>query len=500
MTARLLRDLIRYSPGQIVPIVAATLSTAIFTRLVQPHEYGTFVLVLALVTTVSSPFGQWLMQGVLRYYPAYARDGREADLVRAISILGLLFGAGVTVLVVGLVAVGFGGTTLHPLDLVPAALMTFFGVANAGQQAALIARFESWRYSVLNMVAALCKLVLPLLLFPVLGAVPGLLWGSAVAAFGVWVMLAFEQRRMAAGASVRLAEVGTICREAIMFGMPLAVSEIGVQTLAYSDRYAIALFVGAGAVGLYSTNYSIAEKLLVLVQAPLIYAAHSQIISHWELAQHRDAERLIGNATRWLLILGVPLVALTFVRSEMIAAALLGEAFVSGHTVLPLVALSILIYAASQYGHKSFELARDTWVIAASLLAAAAVNVVAAVVLINALGYVGGALATLLGYGAYAAFTYVVSRRRGPFSWRIPWLTAARTTLGAGAAAGIWALFMPERLTSLSSAAGIGASGALGLAVYVLVLGMSGEVPLQLTRRILAGRVSATFRRPSGMP
>jgi O-antigen/teichoic acid export membrane protein len=497
MMPRLLRDLIRYAPGQIVPIVVATLSTAIFTRLVLPHEYGTFVLVLAVVTTVSSPFGQWLMQGVLRYYPAYARDGREADLVRAISMLALFFGAIVTLLVVALLAVGLGGANLRPLDLLPAGLMTFFGVANAGQQAALMARFESWRYSVLNMLSAVCELVLPLLLFPVLGAVPSLLWGSAVAAFGLWMIVAIQQHRIAAGARVRLGDLGRISREAIMFGMPLAVSEIGVQTLAYSDRYAIALFIGAGAVGLYSTNYSIAEKLLVLVQAPLIYAAHSQIMSHWELDHHSDAERLIRSATRWLLILGVPLVALTFVRSEMISAALLGEAFVAGHTVLPLVALSILVYAASQYGHKSFELARDTWVIAASLLAAAGANVLAAVVLINRLGYVGGALATLLGYGAYAGFTYVVSRRRGPFSWHIPWPTVARTTLGAGAAAGIWALIMPERLSSVWSTAGVGASGLLGLAVYGLVLGVSGELSWGLTRRTIAGSFSAMFRRHS---
>jgi len=67
MTRHLLRDLVRYAPGQLVPIVLATLSMVIFTRLATPEAYGTFILVSALATTVSSPFGQWLMQGVLRF-------------------------------------------------------------------------------------------------------------------------------------------------------------------------------------------------------------------------------------------------------------------------------------------------------------------------------------------------------------------------------------------------------------------------------------------------
>ena len=160
--------------------------------------------------------------------------------------------------------------------------------------------------------------------------------------------------------SVRVSpgRVVRICREAFGFGMPLAVSEIGVQTLAYSDRYVISLLLGAAAVGLYSTNYSIAEKLLILVQAPLIYAAHPQIVSTWEHGHRADTERMIRNATRWLLILGTPLVAFTLVRGEMVSALLLGNAFVPGHTVIPIVSASILIYAASQYGHCALPIFR----------------------------------------------------------------------------------------------------------------------------------------------
>jgi O-antigen/teichoic acid export membrane protein len=477
MSLRLWRDLVRYAPGQFVPIVVATLSMAVFTRLATPEAFGTYVLINALAITVSSPFGQWLMTGVLRFYPAAARDGREVELVQSVSILSLAFAAVVAVLVLVLLMLGFGGQDL-PLDaLLPAGLLTFFSVAAAAPQAALVAQFASARYSAMNVLYALLKLVLPLALFRALGPVSALLWGSAAAAISVWAVLMFGQLHRSWRLRVRLGEVYRTSRDALGFGMPLAVSEIGVQTLAYSDRYVISLLLGAAAVGLYSTNYSIAEKLLILVQAPLIYAAHPQIVSNWEHGHHADTQRMVRNATRWLLILGLPLVAFTLVRGEMVSALLLGEAFLPGHVVIPIVATSILIYAASQYGHKSFELSKDTWVIAVSLIAAAVVNTVAVIALTLRFGYVGGAYATVLGYATYAGVTYVISRRRGPFRWEIPWRSGLNAAIAASGAALVWWLIMPERLSSVTSAVGIGLSGLLGVILYAVVLVVLGELP-----------------------
>src|SRR5215471_8955562 len=137
MSLRLWRDLLRYAPGQFVPILAATLSMAIFTRLATPEAFGTFVLVTALSTTVSSPFGQWLMQGVLRFYPGAARDGRAAELVQSVSVLALGFATLVAALVMVLLVFGFGGEGLSVWDLLPAGVLTFFSIAATAPQAAL---------------------------------------------------------------------------------------------------------------------------------------------------------------------------------------------------------------------------------------------------------------------------------------------------------------------------------------------------------------------------
>jgi O-antigen/teichoic acid export membrane protein len=203
---------------------------------------------------------------------------------------------------------------------------------------------------------------------------------------------------------------------------------------------------------------------------------------------------MIKNACRWLLILGVPLVAFTVVRGEMVSALLLGEAFVPGHGVIPIVSASILIYAASQYGHKSFELSKDTWVIAGSLLAGAVANTVAVIVLTLHFGYIGGAYATIFGYAAYAGVTYFISQHRGPFRWDFPWRSALNTTLAGAAAALLWGVLMPDRLSSLASFAALGLSGVVGLLCYVGALMLLGELPRDVRPASLRDQLIAVVR------
>ena len=431
----------RYAPGLALPIVAGTLSTILFARIATPVELGTFLLVLATATTLGIPFGHWLQQATLRLYPAYAQAGRERSFEQALSVLGVASATVCTTVFAVVLGLGLGGVRSAPGLYVPALALVFFPVASTGRSALLQARFALGRYTTVNVLSAVGKLALPLVLLLWLPPEAALLWGTAAALFGAWLWLARQSRRHPdpdAAPDLTLAEFKHIARESLAYGAPLTVSEVGAQILTYSDRWTIGLVLGPAAVGLYSTNYSIAEKLILLLQAPLIYAAHSQIVNAWESDTRERTRRLIESATRWLALLGIPLVVFTVVRGEMLSALLLGEAFAGGHVEIPIAAASVLLYAASQYGHKSFELSRSTWVITVTLSAAAAVNLLAVVLLTLALGYIGGALATAVGYASYAAAIYIVSRRRGPFRWEVPSKTLVRSLVAAGPASVLW--------------------------------------------------------------
>ncbi|TME35130.1 MAG: lipopolysaccharide biosynthesis protein [Chloroflexi bacterium] len=473
----LVGDVARYAPGLAVPIIAGTLSTIIFARLATPEELGTFLLILASATTLGVPFGYWLQQAVLRLYPAYAETGRTRSFEQAVSVLGLLAALACSAVFAVLLGLGLGGVRSVPGLFAPALALAFFPVASSGRSAMLQARYALGRYATLNVLAALGKLGLPLVLLLWLPPVAALLWGTAVALGAVWLVLVLQRADGSTEQGLSSLELRHIARESLTYGAPLTLSEVGAQILSYSDRWTIGLLLGPAAVGLYSTNYSIAEKLVILVQAPLIYAAHSQIVTAWESKAPDRTRHLIAVATRWLALVGVPLVAFTAVRGEMLSALLLGETFASGHVIIPIAAGSILLYAASQYGHKSFELSRSTWVITMTLSGAALVNLVAVVALTLAFGYVGGAWATALGYAVYGAATFIVTRHRGPFAWRVPWMTVCRAVVGAGVASTVWIALVPPRVFDVRALLAMFGGGVAGLVVYAVVLLALGELP-----------------------
>jgi O-antigen/teichoic acid export membrane protein len=499
MGRRLFSDVARYAPGLGMSIVLGTASTVIFTRLASPEEMGSYLLTSALATSASTPLGFGVSQAVLRLLPAYVNKGQQGKLLHALFWLGLLLGATATLIVCALLWLGFGGRYFQLGYILPASALTFFGVTSAAQIAVLQATFASGHWSAYTALSAAIRLLLSLALFPLVGAVPALLWGSASTTLGLWLGREWQQRRELPFDSLAgMPETIRIWSEASGFGMPLAISSVGDQILTYSDRYLIGAVLGPAAVGLYSTNYSIAEKLLVLVQAPLIYAASPQLFSHWEGGSPLEAERLIRTATRWLLMLGIPILVFTAVASRLLSSILLGDTFAEGHFVIPIVTGSILLWAASQYGHASFQLAKTSWILAIALLCAAAANVLSVFALTQVIGYLGGAVGTGIGYLVYACFIWIVTRMRGPLPWRIPWATAARVTAAAAAGGAVWRLVLPEHVTNVVDVAMLAVGGSLGLLLYAGILALVGELPWSPASGWLRGMATTLLRRKRG--
>jgi O-antigen/teichoic acid export membrane protein len=490
---RLSHDVARYAPGLVIPIAVGTLSTVVFARIAAPDELGHFLVINALAVSVGVPAGQWLHQAVLRFYPTYLAEGRLAIFVRAVALLAVASGLLSGLIVASVLWWGFGEDFTGSGAMVAGPALAFFTTAGAGRTAVLQASFALGRYSLLNSAFAVLKFVLPLVLLSRLSPFAALVWGSALAALVAWVTLMLQHpnaiRGVALSISDQVVEIGRIGRQAMSFGGPLTLSEIGVQLLQFSDRFAIGAILGAAAVGLYGTNYSIAEKLVILVQAPLIYAAHSPIINAWERGDRRETISLLRTATRWLILFGAPIVAFSAVRGELISVLLLSEDYAPGHLVIPVAAASILLYAASQYGHKTFELGKQTWIITGGLIVAAALNIVGVVALTLRFGYMGGALGTAIGYAVYAVLIYVLSRRASSlFAWQVPWRTLAVGAVAGLVAAVVWAVLAPTRVYSLSDLIWLAGSGVMGLLAYAVVLLWARELPISMAAIVESSR------------
>jgi O-antigen/teichoic acid export membrane protein len=142
----------------------------------------------------------------------------------------------------------------------------------------------------------------------------------------------------------------------------------------------------------------------------------------WDGNNEDEIRSTITNMTRYLFLFGVPLTVLFAGLSSQLSDLFLGSAYVAGAVVIPIVALGVFFWNAATIGQKGIEIKNRTKVLFVGVSVAVVTNVVANVPLIVAFGYVGAAVSSLISFGAYAAYIFVLSRRY--IAWEIPWRSA----------------------------------------------------------------------------
>ncbi|GAI06878.1 unnamed protein product, partial [marine sediment metagenome] len=68
------KDTLYYVPARIIPALVGFLGITIYTRLLNPYEYGLYVLVMTVVSTVYAFGFNWIGYVVWRYFEKYRND------------------------------------------------------------------------------------------------------------------------------------------------------------------------------------------------------------------------------------------------------------------------------------------------------------------------------------------------------------------------------------------------------------------------------------------
>ncbi|GAH45819.1 unnamed protein product, partial [marine sediment metagenome] len=100
MIKNLIRDMGKYLPAQVIPAIVGFISIPIITRLFPPEQYGNYILVMATVSIFSTIVG-WLSMSIIRFYPAYERDGKLNEFYGNIIKLTVI-----SIIVMSLIALG----------------------------------------------------------------------------------------------------------------------------------------------------------------------------------------------------------------------------------------------------------------------------------------------------------------------------------------------------------------------------------------------------------
>jgi O-antigen/teichoic acid export membrane protein len=466
---RVLRDFATYLPTQAVPALAGFFVLPILARRLFPTELGVLAIGQTLATLGWTVTASWLAAAIIREFPGHAQGnditGFRRRLVRGVAIVAAAF-AVFSALVV--LASLFAAPVEENL---PWILWAAGGLVLENLAVALFAASLRTRaYAITEVLARVLGIGLGTALVFEGYNVAGYLVGLAAASttLGAVALVVGWPRRHDAPPSTSPPRIGPWLR----YGVPASSAAVAVWGLNFVDRYLLALFEDAGAVGVYTIGNVIGDKAVSLPMYAFFAAASPLLMTAFERRGRDEVERLMRAYTRIVLLVGLPAIAFVAATATDLIDLLTGRPafYDDAAPVAPLIAAGSLLYSLAAIGSIGLSVAKRTGPLVIGSVTGLVVNIVANLILIPPFGILGSAVATPIGMAAYLMTAYLYAHRYASWSFPLPTLVRATT---ASVLAYVAAVLSASALES--SFAGIVVATIAGGAVYVSTLLVFGE-------------------------
>jgi len=363
--------------------------------------------VVTLAPTTLVTLGQLGLPNAFSFFAGRGRSGRS------LQVIGLLLSGVLSVVLLGgtLLALPWLGTNVlqaAPADLLRLAMITIpFQLVAAFAGAVLIGRGVMRNYNLILVGQSAVMLVLIVLLvgilrLGVLGAVFATIVVSGATALATSIELWRVRRREPDAHEQRAARIG----ELSSFGAKIYPASLSGFFGYRADVFMLSALTGdPRAIGLYTLGVSLAE-LTFFVPDAVSTVFFPRVAS----MERKSADKTVATVARFTVL--ITLISMV---------GLIPLAFVAVHVVLPdfrdslpaflillpgIIALTVAKVLASYVGGLGIPLR-----VAIASGSALAINVVANLVLIPPLGFVGAAIASLISYSVNATLLLFIAAR-----------------------------------------------------------------------------------------
>ena len=375
-----------------MPGIIAFLAVPIFSRLLDPADYGRYALVVAAVDLLNALLYQWLRLSLVRFLPAYKGDpGRlQSTLATSAALVTILLGAGAAAL--SMLPVG---TAMRRILLMCALVLPFQAVFELCLDYSR-SMLRPWQYMGLCLTKALTAVVMGVTLV-LLGAG---WWGPpAGTALGMSLGIVYAWRRDWSRV-VRLHLDRQILFKVCQYGLPLSVTVALVNVVSSSDRFLIAGMMGQDAAGHYSAGVDLISQTLTMLMIVVNLAMFPLAVHAWEQQGPEAARDQMKCNGSLLFGVGVPCVVGLNVLAPGVAECFLGESFrATAVSIIPMVSLGAFLAGLKAYHFDAaFQLAHRTMYQVWIVLSAAIVNVALNLLAIPRFGIAGAAGASVIAY------------------------------------------------------------------------------------------------------
>jgi O-antigen/teichoic acid export membrane protein len=478
------RGVFGYLPANAVQAAAGLLSIVVFTRVLSPEAYGVYALAFSATSLCQTLLLTWLEAAMARYYAREDQNGRLpehfAAIYRCFAALALLppilaalvfWASPLAMPVKSAVAAGF---VCVPLRSLAKLAQEHRRAAGRVRASALMDMGQSGGGFLFGAALAM------------LGA------GGASPIVGAGIASTCCLAFVLAG-ELKLAAKGRFQRDRAVdyarYGVPVSLSLILALALAATDRFVLAAFTGAPAVGVYHAGYSLSNRTLDVLFIWLGMAGGPAMVA----ALERGGRAALAEAAReqisLMILICLPAAVGLALVARPLADVMVGEDLSAGAArVTPWIAMSgFCAGITTYYLHTAFTLGRRTTRLLLAMVVPALANLVLTLVLIPRYGIDGAMWATAASYLIGAIASWALGRQVTPLP--TPWDVVGKCALAcAGMTLAVSLAPATGGISELVLKASVGVGAYAALAFALDAAGMRSRIGL-LVRALQASSV-----------
>lgn len=391
-----------------IPGLINFLAIVIYTRLLDPTEYGRYAVVLASVGLANAFLFQWLRLGVTRFLQFYSN--RDKSLVFLSSIFACF-------IVIVILSAFFTGISI--LMFSEYWQLWVLGILLLWAQAWFELSLEIFRsqlspnkYGVISMCKSLLALCIGIMFVLFGWGEIGLLLGLS---FGLFLSSFLFARYQWRGIRFNLLD-RRIVKSVLSYGLPLTSMFAMSFIINSSDRILLNWFSGTYQTGLYSVTYDLSQQTLILLMTIVNLAAFPLVIRALESDGIEVAREQLNKNTVMLFFVGIPATAVLLVLGPNIVNIVFGDAYrETAYVIMPLIVIAAFIQGSkSYYLDLAFHLGKRTGLQVWTVFLAAIVNIFLNLWWIPKWGVIGAANATICAFFIGSLSSWALGRRSFP--------------------------------------------------------------------------------------
>ena len=220
-------------------------------------------------------------------------------------------------------------------------------------------------------------------------------------------------------------------KEYLHFSLPLIPQGFSGSVVQFSDKYLIGFFLGTLFVGYYAPAYAIGNIIYFFV-GPFFFLLPAILAKSYDENKINETKTYLKYSLKYFLMIAIPSVfGLSILSKQLLIILSTPEIAQQGHSVLPIIALSILLLGINGIISHIIILKKKTRVSAVIWIGAALLNLGLNFIFVPKFGIIGAAITTLIAYTFVLISTSCYCFKNLKFKFEIGWKFILKSILAS---------------------------------------------------------------------